>query len=215
MTETEQGGTDQGLRPDWLAEELADVLDEDFELELEDAALSREIARIYRGRHPDAMDSHSYLSGLIHLQAELIKLQDRVQHSGQKVVVLFEGRDSAGKGGVIKRITQRLKGKSSPFPGFLPICHEQIGARLPSQACHWRDGPPRTRQARCARPVRRAPIQMPLMASRPLASGARPRPKDRRTCHWQVHQSVRSPTCKATIAHENRAILPYQSLNKI
>jgi len=97
-----------GLAKDWLAEELADVLDEDFELELEDAALSREIARIYRDRHPDAMDSHSYLTGLIHLQAELIKLQDWVQHSGQKVVVVFEGRDSAGKGGVIKRITQRL-----------------------------------------------------------------------------------------------------------
>ena len=97
-----------GLAQDWLAEELADVLDEDFELELEDAALSRGIARSYRDRHPDAMDSHSYLSGLIHLQAELIKLQDGVQHSGQKVVVVFEGRDSAGKGGVIKRITQRL-----------------------------------------------------------------------------------------------------------
>ncbi len=103
MTETEPT-----LTTDWLAEELAEVLDEDFELELEDATLSREIARIYRARHPDAMDSRSYLSGLIHLQAELIKLQDWVQNTGQKVLVLFEGRDSAGKGGVIKRITQRL-----------------------------------------------------------------------------------------------------------
>jgi polyphosphate kinase len=93
---------------DWLAEELADVLDEDMELELEDALLSREIARIYRDRHPDALDSRTYLQGLIHLQAELIKLQDHVQHTKEKVVVLFEGRDSAGKGGVIKRITQRL-----------------------------------------------------------------------------------------------------------
>ena len=42
------------------------------------------------------------------LQAELVKLQDWVQHQGLKVVVLFEGRDSAGKGGVIKRITQRV-----------------------------------------------------------------------------------------------------------
>jgi polyphosphate kinase 2 len=38
----------------------------------------------------------------------LVKLQDWVQHNKLKVVVLFEGRDSAGKGGVIKRITQRL-----------------------------------------------------------------------------------------------------------
>ena len=93
---------------DWLAEELAEALDEDFELELEDAALSREIAKIYKDRHPDALDRKHYLTSLIHMQAELIKLQDWVQHTGEKVVVLFEGRDSAGKGGVIKRITQRL-----------------------------------------------------------------------------------------------------------
>jgi polyphosphate kinase 2 len=91
-----------------LAEELAEALDEDFELELEDAALSREIAKIYKDRHPDALDRKNYLTSLIHMQAELIKLQDWVQHTGEKVVVLFEGRDSAGKGGVIKRITQRL-----------------------------------------------------------------------------------------------------------
>jgi polyphosphate kinase 2 len=93
---------------DWLAEELAESLDEDFELEMEDAILSQEIARIYKDRHPDTLDRKTYLTGLIHLQAELIRLQDWVQHTGQKVIVLFEGRDSAGKGGVIKRITQRL-----------------------------------------------------------------------------------------------------------
>jgi polyphosphate kinase 2 len=93
---------------DWLAEELAEALDEDFELELEDAALSREIAKIYKDRHPEALDRKTYLTSLIHMQAELIKLQEWVQHTGEKVVVLFEGRDSAGKGGVIKRITQRL-----------------------------------------------------------------------------------------------------------
>ena len=92
----------------WLAEELGDRLIEDLEMELEDAALSREIARIYKDRHPDALDNRTYLTSLIHLQAELIKLQDWVQHSREKVVVLFEGRDSAGKGGVIKRLTQRL-----------------------------------------------------------------------------------------------------------
>ena len=93
---------------DWLAEELAEALDEDFELELEDAALSREIAKIYIVRHPEALDRKTYLTSLFHMQAELIKLQEWVQHTGEKVVVLFEGRDSAGKGGVIKRITQRL-----------------------------------------------------------------------------------------------------------
>ena len=101
-------GTQDDNAQDWLAEELAEALDEDFELELEDAALSREIAKIYKDRHPDALDRKTYLTSLIQMQAELIKLQDWVQHTGEKVVVLFEGRDSAGKGGVIKRITQRL-----------------------------------------------------------------------------------------------------------
>jgi len=45
---------------------------------------------------------------LLALQAELIKLQDWVEHTGEKIAVIFEGRDSAGKGGVIKRITQPL-----------------------------------------------------------------------------------------------------------
>ena len=49
-----------------------------------------------------------YFKELFHLQRELVKLQDWVQHQKLKVVVIFEGRDSAGKGGVIKRITQRL-----------------------------------------------------------------------------------------------------------
>jgi polyphosphate kinase 2 len=93
---------------DWLEAELADTLDEDYELELEDAILSRKIAEIYRRAHPEAIPRADYFPALLRLQAELIKLQDWVIHHKQKVVVLFEGRDSAGKGGVIKRITQRL-----------------------------------------------------------------------------------------------------------
>lgn len=42
------------------------------------------------------------------LQSEPVKLQDWVAHTGHKVVILFEGRDAAGKGGVINRITQQL-----------------------------------------------------------------------------------------------------------
>ncbi len=93
---------------DWLEAELDDALDEDYELDLEDAALSQEIARIYKDKHPDQLDRRTYLTGLIRLQSELIRLQDWVSHHKEKVVVIFEGRDSAGKGGVIKRITQRL-----------------------------------------------------------------------------------------------------------
>ena len=54
------------------------------------------------------MDRRIYFKELFRLQGELVKLQDWVQHQKLKVVVIFEGRDSAGKGGVIKRITQRL-----------------------------------------------------------------------------------------------------------
>ncbi len=49
-----------------------------------------------------------YLRELGRLHVELVKLQEWVRHEGRKVVILFEGRDAAGKGGVIKRITQPL-----------------------------------------------------------------------------------------------------------
>src|SRR5580693_1370096 len=60
--------------------------------------------------HPEleTLDRKFYFKELLRLQRELIKLQDWVVDKKLKIVVLFEGRDSAGKGGVIKRITQRL-----------------------------------------------------------------------------------------------------------
>jgi polyphosphate kinase len=51
---------------------------------------------------------YDYEKVLENLQAEMVKLQEWIKHENLKVVVLFEGRDAAGKGGVIKRITQRL-----------------------------------------------------------------------------------------------------------
>ena len=93
---------------DWLQAELADTLDEDFELELPEPALSEEIRKIYKSSHPPAIERAEYFQHLLTLQAELIKLQDWVQHTKAKIVVVFEGRDAAGKGGAIKRITQRL-----------------------------------------------------------------------------------------------------------
>jgi len=93
---------------DWLEAELADTLDEDFELELSEPALSLEIRKIYEKHHPPSLERKDYFRKLLALQAELIKVQDWLQYTGEKIVVIFEGRDSAGKGGVIKRITQRL-----------------------------------------------------------------------------------------------------------
>ena len=93
---------------DWLEAELLDSLDEEHELEMEDAVLSMKIREIYRKAHEATIPRPEYFRALLRLQAELIKLQDWVVHNKEKVVVIFEGRDSAGKGGVIKRITQRL-----------------------------------------------------------------------------------------------------------
>src|SRR5208337_1175853 len=50
----------------------------------------------------------SYEKELARLQMELVKLQEWIKHEGLKVVVIFEGRDAAGKGGAIKRITECL-----------------------------------------------------------------------------------------------------------
>jgi polyphosphate kinase 2 len=49
-----------------------------------------------------------YEAELVRLQVELVKLQEWIRHEGLRVVVLFEGRDAAGKGGAIKRITESL-----------------------------------------------------------------------------------------------------------
>jgi polyphosphate kinase 2 len=54
------------------------------------------------------LDKKYYDQELARLQIELVKLQEWIRHKGLKVVVIFEGRDAAGKGGVIKRITQSL-----------------------------------------------------------------------------------------------------------
>ncbi|WP_028023744.1 polyphosphate kinase 2 [Enterovibrio calviensis] len=62
-------------------------------------------------KHPQKkrkLSKEAYEHKLEHLQTELVKLQEWVKQEGLKVVVVFEGRDAAGKGGVIKRITEKL-----------------------------------------------------------------------------------------------------------
>ena len=60
------------------------------------------------GQERPKLRNKPYLEALATLQTELIKLQEWVRYAGLKVVVVFEGRDAAGKGGVIKTITQSL-----------------------------------------------------------------------------------------------------------
>jgi len=91
-----------------IRRDLADSWDEEIEMDVEDyhplpglpdGGANGTGERDYR---------RNYFQQLFRLQAELVKLQDWVAASGQKVVILFEGRDAAGKGGAIKRITQKL-----------------------------------------------------------------------------------------------------------
>ncbi|WCS24546.1 polyphosphate kinase 2 [Methylobacterium sp. NMS14P] len=90
-----------------IRRDLADSYDEELELGLEEERLDR-LAADLGGEPLDRLDRKVYFRELLRLQHELVRLQDWVQDRKLRVVVLFEGRDSAGKGGVIKRITQRL-----------------------------------------------------------------------------------------------------------
>ncbi len=67
----------------------------------------------HNGRSAEApplkkLGNKTYLRELETLELELIKLQEWIRSQGLKVIVLFEGRDAAGKGGTIKRITESL-----------------------------------------------------------------------------------------------------------
>ena len=57
---------------------------------------------------PRNISNKQYEKELFRLQIELVTMLEWIKHHGLKVVVIFEGRDAAGKGGVIKRITQHL-----------------------------------------------------------------------------------------------------------
>ncbi|HIJ62581.1 MAG TPA: polyphosphate kinase 2 [Rhodospirillaceae bacterium] len=92
--------------------EREDDFDEEFEMVLNDEG-DDSFHRLLddlpeEADHPDVIDRRRYFRELFRLQGELVKLQDWVVHKKLKIVVIFEGRDAAGKGGVIKRITQRL-----------------------------------------------------------------------------------------------------------
>ena len=88
--------------------EIQDSLDEDIELELEDEELADLLSGTEHLETHDSLPRRLYFKELLRLQRELIKLQDWVQAKKLKLVVIFEGRDLAGKGGAIKRVMQRL-----------------------------------------------------------------------------------------------------------
>ncbi len=98
----------EDMSRDWLQAELDETLDDMFEMEFNEPMLSQEIRKIYKRQHPNMLDNRIYYTNLLRLQSELIKLQYWVEQTNAKVLIICEGRDAAGKGGVIKRITQRL-----------------------------------------------------------------------------------------------------------
>jgi len=94
--------------------EMLDTIDEELEMEIDDDRLAKLLTEIAEHPQPETMDRRVYFKELLRLQGELVKLQDWVVQQKLKVVILFEGRDAAGKGGVIKRITQRLNPRICP-----------------------------------------------------------------------------------------------------
>ena len=95
------------MTEDRVREEMLDSFDEELEMEVDDERLNHLLDEMVE---PGAasLERRRYFKELFRLQGELVKLQDWVMNQRLKVVVIFEGRDAAGKGGVIKRITQRL-----------------------------------------------------------------------------------------------------------
>ncbi len=92
----------------WLEAEIQDSMDEELEMEIDDDWLPDALKSLKDINRGPSIDRRVYFNELHRLQGELVKLQDWISHTKAKVVVIFEGRDAAGKGGVIKRITQRL-----------------------------------------------------------------------------------------------------------
>lgn len=92
-----------------LEQEILDSYDEELELELDDNRFD-EITTEHRlpANAESRIMRQRYFRELLRLQGELVKLQEWVAANQHRMVILFEGRDAAGKGGVIKRITQRL-----------------------------------------------------------------------------------------------------------
>ena len=91
----------------YIHADILDSFDEELEMEYDDARLDGLLSDLGE-EVPKGIDRRVYFRELLRLQGELVKLQDWVVSQKLKVVVLFEGRDAAGKGGAIKRITQRL-----------------------------------------------------------------------------------------------------------
>ena len=98
---------------------------------------------------PRRLDKRAYEKELEHLQVEFVRLQEWVVHKRLKVVVIFEGRDTAGKGGTIRRITEKTNPRVVRTVALAtPTEREQTQMVLPAL----RRAPTRRRRDRSVRP---------------------------------------------------------------
>lgn len=93
---------------DWIDDEYEELIGEDRKPGYLSDNLPEELLQAHLRRPPSPLTHTQYFNELLALQRELIKLQDWVVQHGEKIAIIFEGRDAAGKGGAIKRFTQRL-----------------------------------------------------------------------------------------------------------
>ena len=101
---------------------------ESFAIEAEKLPDAIDAAALRSGGYPydKKLKLKPYSRDLRRLQIELLKLQDWVQSDGQRVVIVFEGRDAAGKGGAIARLTQHLNPRVARVVALSkPTPHEQ------------------------------------------------------------------------------------------
>jgi polyphosphate kinase len=89
-------------------EVLAKITSFDIEAEKLPKAISDKAMQSGDFPYPDKMDEEDYLDALEKLQIELLKLQSHIKDTGQRLIIVFEGRDGAGKGGAIQRFTEHL-----------------------------------------------------------------------------------------------------------
>src|SRR5262245_16939803 len=102
------GSSDFDATASRIQAEIEDSFDEELEMEIDDERLAVLLEGLTEHPESQTLDRRFDFKELFRLQRELVKLQDWVVNRKLKVVVVFEGRDAAGKGGVIKRITQRM-----------------------------------------------------------------------------------------------------------
>ena len=89
--------------------DVLDNFDEELEMEIEDQdSADFKTPQTQQEKDSERENRRLYFRELFRQQSELVKLQDWLVQARHKMVIVFEGRDAAGKGGVIKRITQRL-----------------------------------------------------------------------------------------------------------